>query len=31
MTVEPRRHERFAGLSCYTANLAGYLENLVIR
>ncbi|TCO60704.1 hypothetical protein [Actinocrispum wychmicini] len=26
MTVEPRRHERFAGLSCYTANLAGYLD-----
>lgn len=26
MTVEPRRHERFAGLSCYTANLACYLD-----
>lgn len=26
MTVLPRRHERFAGLSCYTANLAGYLD-----
>jgi hypothetical protein len=27
VTVQPlRRHERFAGLSCYTANLAGYLD-----
>lgn len=26
MKVLPRRHERFAGLSCYTANLAGYLD-----
>lgn len=27
MRVQPgRRHERFAGLSCYTANLAGYLD-----
>lgn len=27
MRIQPRpRHERFAGLSCYTANLAGYLD-----
>lgn len=24
--MRTRRHERFAGLSCYTANLAGYLD-----
>jgi hypothetical protein len=26
LRLELRRHERFAGLSCYTANLAGYLD-----